>query len=255
MRFASLGSGSSGNALLVEAGATRLLLDCGFGLSEALARLARRGVLAEQLDAILVTHEHEDHASGVIKLARKFDIPVYLTYGTYAVMGGGITTLRRIHIIDSHTAFSLGDLEIHPYPVPHDAREPVQFVFADGRFRLGVLTDAGCATPHIEHMLSGLDALMLECNHDLDLLMNGTYPYPLKQRIAGRYGHLANHAAAQLIAALDCSRLQHFVAAHLSEQNNRPDLAQVAIATALNATPEWVSVATQEEGFDWRALA
>ncbi len=253
MRFASLGSGSSGNALVVEAGATRVLLDCGFGLREVLGRLARRGLLAEQLDAILVTHEHDDHAGGVAKLGRKFGIPVYLTYGTCIAMGRG--ALRGVHIIDSHTPFALGDLEIHPYPVPHDAREPAQFIFSDGRHRLGVLTDTGSSTPHIERMLSGLDALVLECNHDLELLMNGAYPYVLKQRIAGRYGHLANHAAAQLLAAVDCSRLQHLVAAHLSQENNSPELAGEAMAAALNTNRQWVTVATQEEGFGWRALA
>lgn len=254
MRFASLGSGSSGNALVVEAGATRLLVDCGFGLNDVLARLARRGVLAEQLDAILVTHEHDDHAGGVAKIARKFGIPVYLTYGTYVAMGRAGDTLRHVHIIDGDTPFALGDLSIHPYPVPHDAREPTQFVFSDGAYRFGLLTDTGSSTPHIERMLSGLDALMLECNHDLELLMNGTYPYPLKQRIAGRYGHLANHAAAQLLAAIDCSRLQHLIAAHLSQENNSPELAGRAMAAALNATRQWITIATQEDGFDWRAL-
>lgn len=254
MRFSSLGSGSEGNGLLVEVGGTRLLLDCGFRLKDVVARLGRLGVLAEQLDGILVTHEHEDHAGGVGPLARKFGIPVYITYGTLAALGGERARLPVTHLIDSHTPFSLGDLEVRPYPVPHDAREPAQFVFSDGERRLGVLTDVGCSTPHIEETLSGLDALMLECNHDENLLMNGTYPASLKQRIAGRHGHLANHAAARLIAALDCTRLQHFVAAHLSQQNNTPELVRDAMAQALNASAEWITVATQQEGFGWRDL-
>lgn len=254
IRFASLGSGSEGNGLLVEVGGTRVLLDCGFRLKDVVARLGRLGVLAEQLDAILVTHEHEDHAGGVGPLARKFGIPVYITYGTLAALGREGERLPGTHLIDSHTPFSIGALEIQPYPVPHDAREPAQYVFSDGQRRLGVLTDVGCSTPYIEETLSGLDALMLECNHDSDMLMNGPYPASLKQRIASRQGHLANQAAARLVAALDCTRLQHFVAAHLSQQNNTPELAQQAMAAALNTGAEWITVATQHEGFSWREL-
>lgn len=255
MRFASLGSGSEGNGLLVEAGGTRLLLDCGFRLKDVVARLARLGVAAEQLDGILVTHEHDDHAGGIGPLARRLGIPVYITYGTLAALGGERRRLPRIELIDSHTPFAVGGLEIRPYPVPHDAREPVQYVFHDGKRRLGVLTDVGCSTPHIEQMLSGLDALMLECNHDSEMLRNGPYPASLKQRIASRHGHLANEAAARLVAALDCTRLQHFVAAHLSRQNNTPDIVRRAMAEALNTTADWITVATQDEGFGWRAFA
>ncbi len=136
--------------------------------------------------------------------------------------------MPRVSLIDSHTPFAIGDLEIHPYPVPHDAREPSQFVFSDGDLRLGLLTDTGDSTPHIERMLSGIDALVLECNHDLELLMNGPYPPTLKRRISGRYGHLDNATAARILGGIDCSRLQHFIAAHLSAQNNTPELARVA---------------------------
>ncbi|HEY9445430.1 MAG TPA: MBL fold metallo-hydrolase [Burkholderiales bacterium] len=255
MRFASLGSGSDGNGLVVESGNTRLLLDCGFRLKDVVARLARLGMLAEQLDGILVTHEHEDHVGGVGPLARKFGIPVYITYGTLAVLRRGSARLPQTHLIDSYTPFAVGDIEVHPYPVPHDAREPAQYVFSDGQRRLGVLTDVGCATAYIEQTLSGLDALVLECNHDHELLMNGPYPHSLKQRIAGRNGHLANDAAAALVRALDCSRLQHFVAAHLSHQNNTPELARRAMAEALNTSADWIAVASQETGFDWRQIA
>lgn len=254
MRFASLGSGSEGNGLVVECGATRILLDCGFRLKDTVARLARLSLSPSDLDGIVVTHEHDDHAGGVGALSRKFGIPVYITYGTLAALGEQRTRYPRTHVIDSHSAFVIGDIEAHPYPVPHDAREPAQYVFSDGERRLGVLTDVGCSTPFIERMLSGLDALMLECNHDYDMLMSGTYPYALKQRIASRSGHLANHAAASLVAALDCSRLQHFVAAHLSRENNRPELARSAVAGALNTSADWITVATQDGGFDWREI-
>ena len=139
--------------------------------------------------------------------------------------------------------------------VPHDAREPVQFVFGDGARRLGVLTDAGCATPHIEAMLSGCDALVLECNHDAEMLRNSAYPPRLKQRIAGRFGHLDNAASAKLLASLDCGRLQHIVAAHLSQQNNKPELARHALAQALNCELEWIGIADQESGFAWREIS
>lgn len=255
MRFASLGSGSEGNGLLVESGDTRVLIDCGFNLSGTVARLGRFGLSPGDLAAVLVTHEHDDHAGGVARLARRYDLPVYLTYGTLVAMGSAGAKLPRVSLIDSHSPFVIGDLEIHPYPVPHDAREPSQFVFSDGDRRLGLLTDTGASTPHIERMLSGIDALVLECNHDLALLMNGPYPPTLKRRISGRYGHLDNDTAASILAGIDCTRLQHFVAAHLSAQNNTPELARAAMSAALNCAAAWVSIATQSEGLEWRQIS
>lgn len=254
MRFASLGSGSEGNALVVEAGRSRVLLDCGFSATETARRLARLDLEPAAIDAILVTHEHADHVGGVARFSRKFGIPVHLTYGTYvAVAAGG--AMPEVVIIDSHTPYAVGDIEIFPYPVPHDAREPAQFVFGDGALRLGVLTDAGASTPHIEAMLSGLDALVIECNHDRDLLLGSSYPEHLKRRIAGRYGHLDNGQAAQIVTAIDHQSLQHVVAAHLSQRNNRPELACAALAGALGCAPEWIGVASQDDGFGWRMLA
>ena len=255
MRFASLGSGSQGNALIVEAGSTRLMLDCGFGIGECVSRLERLGLEPADLDAILVTHEHDDHIGGVARFTRKHELPVFLTYGTLTALNGERGAPAEITIIDSHTPFAIGDIEVRPFPVPHDAREPAQFVFSDGAATLGVLTDVGSSTPHITSMLSGLSALVLECNHDADLLANGAYPPSLKRRIASRFGHLANDAAAQLLAGLDCSRLQHLIAAHLSQQNNTPDLARTAMADAVGCTPDWIGVATQEDGFSWRGVS
>ncbi len=255
MRFASLGSGSEGNALVVEAGRTRVLLDCGFSAVETTRRLARLALEPAAIEAILVTHEHADHLGGVARFSRKYDIPVYLSYGTYAAAATAGGAFAEVVIIDSHTPFAVGDVEIFPYPVPHDAREPTQFVFGDGALRLGVLTDAGSSTPHIEATLSGLDALMIECNHDRELLLGGNYPEQLKNRISGRYGHLDNGQAAQILAAIDQQRLQHVVAAHLSQSNNRPELASAALAGALNCAPDWIAVASQADGFDWRMLA
>jgi phosphoribosyl 1,2-cyclic phosphodiesterase len=254
MRFASLGSGSKGNALLIEVKDTLILLDCGFGLSEVSVRMGRLGLQAGDLDAIIVTHEHGDHGGGVAKLSTRHDIPVYLTRGTFSGLGAGGGAIAGPRFIDAYTPFAIGEAEVRPYTVPHDAREPVQFVISDGAARLGVLTDTGCPTPHIVESLSGVDALVLECNHDLDMLMNGPYTAQLKRRISGRLGHLSNEASAEIVRAMDCSRLQHVIAAHLSEKNNTPELARAALAGALNCAPDWVAIATQEDGFAWREI-
>ena len=254
MRFASLGSGSRGNALVVEAGSTRILLDCGFGLGETAARLGRLGLAPENLSAIVVTHEHEDHIGGVARLARRHSIPVWLTHGTLAGFETLFADICDLHVIDNYGSFAVGDLQVDPFPVPHDAREPAQYVFSDGARRLGVLTDTGCSTRHIEAMLSGCDALVLECNHDPGMLQISSYPQKLRERIAGRYGHLDNGAAAELLARLDTARLKHLVAAHLSQENNRPELARAALAGAIGCDPGWVDIADQDGGLGWRAL-
>lgn len=252
IRFASLGSGSKGNALLIEAGATRVLVDCGFGPRETAARLARLDVAPTSIAAVLVTHEHADHVGGVVACAARFGWAVHASHGTAAAarqLAGG--AVRRF---DSHAVFAVGDLEVHPYPVPHDAREPTQFVFSDGARSLGVLTDAGCVTPHIRAMLTGCAALLLECNHDAAMLARGRYPPLLKRRIAGEYGHLDNRAAADLLRAIGATGLAHVVAAHLSEENNTPELARAALADALGCTPDWIGVADQSGGCGWREL-
>ena len=255
MRFASLGSGSSGNSLVVEAGASRVLLDCGFSVKGALERLGRLGLAAEDLAAILVTHEHGDHVSGVFRFAGRFGIPVYLTHGTHAAITHTAGCVPPCRLIDTAAAFSIGALEIQPFPVPHDAREPVQYAFSDGNRRLGVLTDSGSITTHIAEVLQSCDALVIECNHDAELLAASTYPAMLKGRISGNFGHLENTQAAMLLKQIETRRLRHVIAAHLSEQNNRPDLARDALASALNCAPDWIGVATQENGFGWRGLA
>jgi len=253
IRFASLGSGSKGNALLVEAGRTRVLVDCGFGAREMASRLLRLGVEPTSIDAILITHEHADHVGGAVPCAGRFGWAIHASHGTAAAARQlAATHVRRF---DSHTAFAIGDLEIHPYPVPHDAREPTQFVFSDGARRLGVLTDVGAITPHIVKMLAACEALVLECNHDAALLAKGRYPPQLKRRIAGEFGHLENQAAAALLRTIGSTRLQHMVAAHLSDENNTPALARAALADALGCAPDWIGIADQAEGFGWRELA
>ena len=254
MRFASLGSGSQGNSLIVDGGDTKLLLDCGFSTRLTLDKLARLAVSVEEISAILVSHEHGDHVAGVSRLVGRFGIPVYLSHGTHAAIACGKNTLPECRLIDSHTPFSIGSLEIHPYPVPHDAREPVQYAFADGRHRLGVLTDSGSITPHVIDVLQRCDALVLECNHDSGLLSASDYPMMLKRRISGNLGHLENEQAAALLLRIETQQLQHIVAAHLSEKNNSPQLAAKALASALNCAEEWIGVASQTDGFGWRQL-
>lgn len=253
MRFASLGSGSRGNALLVEGGNTRVLIDAGFGPREMVRRLERLGLAADDVDAVLVTHEHSDHIGGAFSCARRFGWSVVLTHGTLAASRDDAADVRTT-IIDSHDEFSIGDVCVQPFPVPHDAREPVQFVLADGHRRLGVLTDAGHVTPHMIAMLDACDALVLECNHDVGMLESGKYPPSLKRRIGGLWGHLDNVAAASLLAQIGVGKLQHVLAAHLSEENNSPELVCAALAAALGCEQDWIGIATQDEGFDWREL-
>jgi phosphoribosyl 1,2-cyclic phosphodiesterase len=253
LRFASLGSGSQGNSLVVECRATRILLDCGFGLNITVSRLARLRLDPADVNAIVVTHEHEDHAGGVARLARRFDIPVWMTYGTFASLQPLFDGVA-VRIIDNYAAFAVQDIHVEPFPVPHDAREPAQYIFGDGLRRLGVMTDVGEPTRHIERMLSGCNGLVLECNHDETMLQQGSYPQPLKDRIASRQGHLDNSAAAALLGRLDRSRLSCLVAAHLSQQNNHPDLARAALARVMGCDTNWIRVAEQDAGLDWIAV-
>lgn len=249
MRFASLGSGSAGNGLVVEVARTRVMLDCGFGLNDAVNRLARLGLQPADLTGIVITHEHADHIGGAGRFARKFKLPVWLTAGTLS-MAQDLEHVD-VHVIDSHTLFSVQDMAVQPFPVPHDAREPVQFVFSDGAKRLGVLTDVGSSTAHIETMLARMDALILECNHDHTMLDQGAYPPRLKQRVGGRFGHLENGQSAELLGKIKHDKLQCVMAAHISRKNNTPSLARRALAQALNCADNEVRVACQFAGFDW----
>jgi phosphoribosyl 1,2-cyclic phosphodiesterase len=250
MRFASLGSGSEGNALIVQCNETAIMLDCGFGVRELVKRSERVGFDLSTLDAIVVTHEHSDHVGGAARVARNLGIPVWMTFGTLTAtqsMWNDVT----VRGFDSHDAFAIGDIECRPFPVPHDAREPAQFVFTDGDLRLGVLTDVGESTTHIEASLSDCDALFLEANHCETMLDQSPYPTSLKRRIAGRFGHLSNRDSAALLARVASAKLKHVVGAHLSQQNNTSELVIDAFQQVLTGLDVKISVASQVEGSQW----
>ena len=258
MRFCSLGSGSGGNATVVETRSgtrtSRVLIDCGFSARELESRLARAGLQTEDLDAVFVTHEHGDHVGCAVALARRRRLPLWMSRGTWRAIGepeaDGLLQFAR-----DGQPISVGDLLLNPYTVAHDAQEPLQLRVSNGARHLGVLTDVGSITPHMLANLQGCDALLLECNHDRDLLEQSRYPASLKARIGGRFGHLSNETAAEILAACMHGGLRHLVAAHLSEQNNRPELARAALAKVCGGAPRDIVVADPLQGFGWLSLA
>ncbi|WLD57282.1 MBL fold metallo-hydrolase [Salinispirillum sp. LH 10-3-1] len=249
MRFASLGSGSKGNATLITAADTAVLVDCGFSVKETLLRMARLDFAPERLTAILVTHEHGDHAKGVMALSRRLKVPVYMSAGT-AIALDCIADVQ-VRVIDLHQSFALGDVHVHPVAVPHDAREACQFVLSFGEQRLGILTDLGHVTPHVVSAYQAVDALILEANHDPEMLAVGPYPPSLKRRVGGPLGHLSNGQSAELLSQIDLQRLQRVVISHISEQNNDLSLAESVLAAAIPGHEAKLQINLQDTGFDW----
>ncbi|MFK0086418.1 MBL fold metallo-hydrolase [Pseudomonas sp. NPDC090755] len=252
MRFAVLGSGSQGNGTLIASDDTLVLVDCGFSLRETERRLALLGVSADQLSAVVVTHEHADHVHGVGLLSRRYNVPVYLSRGT---LRGMRKPVEAAGFLAAGETLQINGLGITAVGVTHDALEPLQYVFSDGRRRLGVLTDLGSYDAALLDSYRGLDALVIEANHCLDLLGRGAYPRFLKLRVGGNYGHLNNHQAARLVSELDWQNLQHLVLAHLSSKNNQPQLARQSFVDTLGCDPDWLQVANQDCGLDWREIA
>ncbi len=253
MEFAVAGSGSRGNATVVRAGGTTVMVDCGFTFSEIKRRLERLKLAVDDLDALLVTHEHGDHISGVGRLAARAGVPVYSSAGT-ARAAEQRRQFEGAKIFDSHASFAIGDLEITPLIVPHDAAEPTQFLLSDGARRLAIMTDIGHATPFVIDSLANLDGLIVESNHDAGMLASGPYPETLKRRVGGSYGHLSNEQTEELLRTLELSNLHTLALAHLSEKNNRPEIARRAAANALGCETAWVLVADQDEGLPWQIL-
>ena len=257
LRFKSLGSGSSGNATLVEAQSgthtTRLLIDCGLRLRDLEARLIEAGTSAEDLDAIFITHEHGDHVGCARSFVNRYATPVWMSQGTRLAVSdeAWATHQHLMHVARDGCTLELGGLQAMPFTVPHDAREPLQLRCSDGDRHLGVVTDLGHASSHVIASLQGCHALLLEANHDPELLRRSTYPSFLKQRVAGPWGHLANHAAAELLASVKHDQLNHVLAAHLSERNNTPELARASLSAALGCDMLDIDVADPQSGSAW----
>ena len=258
MRFCSLGSGSAGNATLIEASQgithTTVLIDCGFSLRELCRRLARAGSAPEQLSAIFITHEHGDHAGCALSLARQYQLPLFTSRGTWRAIGSPDFDPALLHLTQDGERLTLGDIELRPFAVPHDANEPLQLSASDGHRRLGVITDIGSLTPSVVQHLQYCNALLLECNHDEALLRASSYPVSLKRRILGSHGHLSNASAAALLKQCLHQGLRHVVAAHLSERNNSPALAAAALGEILDRPAADIPVASQTLGIDWLDL-
>ncbi len=237
MQFSSIASGSSGNCLYAGNDDTHLLIDAGISKKRIEEGLVSFGVAGSDIDGILVTHEHTDHIQGLGVWSRKYHVPIYATYGTIkeirkcASLGKIDDTLY--HVIRPDEAFRIGNISINPFSIPHDASDPVSFCIQDASARIGQVTDLGCFDRYILEALQDCDLLYVEANHDVRMLETGPYPYMLKRRIAGNYGHLCNEAAGQLIGQLHNERLRQVILGHLSKENNFPDLALEAVRAEL----------------------
>jgi len=247
--FASLGSGSRGNGTLIDLGGHLILVDCGFTLKQTEARLRRLDVRPGDLAAILVTHEHSDHIGGVAALAYKYCIPVHASYGTLRAAQGRLVG----QAFDSHHPFMIGPVNVSPVIVPHDAREPTQFVFDYQGLRLGVVSDLGHVTPFVIEQFTGCRGLLMESNYEPDMLWCGRYPEAVKRRIDSPLGHLSNAQAAGFLAAIANPELD-VVVGHVSEQNNHPEHLAAAFEP-LRGEVAALQFATQEEGVHWVTLA
>ena len=254
MRFCALGSGSRGNATVIDSGNTRILLDCGFPARELEKRAAQAGIRLDTLDAIVVTHEHGDHIRGVGAVARRYQLPVWATHGT--LRQGKCGQLPVEHRFSPHTeGFDIGDIRVHPVPVPHDATEPCQYIFSSNNAKLGILTDLGCITPLVTEAFRQLDLLLLECNHDSQMLAAGPYPPALQARVAGNLGHLNNFQAMSLLDSIETEQLQHLVLGHLSEKNNHPDKVTMAIHERCSHVADRFSILQQDVVSEWFAIS
>jgi phosphoribosyl 1,2-cyclic phosphodiesterase len=248
IRISILASGSTGNSTLLETGNTILLIDAGLGKKELTRRFAALGrTFPERVDAILVTHEHTDHSNALAQLARLWDCPAYLTEPTHREIvkmyaddpanPGKKATFDRIEYVRAGEHFEIGDVEINAFRIPHDAADPVGFAFRSNGSKVAITTDLGYLPEHVKQHLREADFLMLESNHDLDMLKVGPYPWHIKQRVMSRTGHLSNNVVSEFLSDSEVfdARPRHLVLAHLSEQNNHPDIARLSAEQALAA--------------------
>jgi len=235
-----LASGSRGNSSVLATSSTRVLIDCGLSCRETCHRLAAQGIAPESLNAIIITHEHSDHVAGVYVMAKKFRLPVYMTAPTHGAWqrqckdsAGNRVQVERLEVFSPGKGFCVGDVEIMPFTIPHDAADPVGFRFVAEGVRMAIATDLGFMAQNVKDQLRSCDGLILEANHDLEMLRVGPYPWSVKQRVMSRVGHLSNDALAEFLTTDYDGGAAFLILAHLSEQNNHPDLARVAAERAL----------------------
>ncbi|MCB1047244.1 MAG: MBL fold metallo-hydrolase [Calditrichaeota bacterium] len=249
-----LASGSKGNSLVLRTHQGCLLVDAGLSARELLRRLSMVGVPATDLAGVLLSHAHSDHSSGLGVLCRKLGLPVFTSAGTQSACARHLTGHGRLHTIRAGQPFQVLGLDILPFAVSHDCREPLMFRVEAGQTRLAIATDLGVADPGVSQHLHGLDLLVLESNHDLERLLAGPYPWQLKQRVRGPRGHLSNRQAAELLCEVLGPRLKHVILGHLSDTNNTPALALETVRSLLRerglVQPE-LRVAAQSEPGEW----
>lgn len=253
MQFCSLGSGSQGNSFLIKHQNSCILLDCGFGLAETEKRLKFHKVSPSEIDAILLTHEHEDHVKGAFSISNKYSLPIYLTHGTYSMCFKRNKASFNIdfRFIVNEKKFNINKINITPITVPHDAREPVQFKFVTNDSKFAIITDLGFGSPYLLKSLCDLTAIIIECNHEDKLLQISDYPESIKNRVSGRYGHLNNKEAARILKYITSKNLKFIGAAHLSDKNNNPDFVKKELSSAIGEDQSFIKIIDQKNGFNW----
>lgn len=252
LRVASLGSGSAGNSCLISSPTTTLLLDCGFALKQTALRMQALGLGIDDIDAILVTHEHSDHVRGLGPIARKCEAPVWITHGTFDAWRD--KKLKRVNFFTAHQAFTIGDIEVQPFPTPHDAAESCQYIFSFNGESFAVVTDLGACTPHIKEKIERVNGMLIECNYDIQMLRSGPYPPSLQSRIQSNFGHLGNQQSAELLAQIDHPGLSTILLGHLSEKNNTPEIAYATVSSLVNDAGR-IHVLAQHEPSEWFEIA
>jgi phosphoribosyl 1,2-cyclic phosphodiesterase len=238
----NLASGSRGNSTVIRSSRTALLVDCGLSCRQLCLRLEECRIAPDSLDAILITHEHSDHVGGLHVMAKKFRVPVYMTAPTHEAWrrifrdsAGNPVAAERLETIVPGRGFTIGDIAVQPFTIPHDAADPSGYTFTAEGIKVGVATDLGYLPPNVKDCLTGCQLLYIESNHDLEMLRTGSYPWAVKQRVMSRVGHLSNAALAEFLANDYDGAAACIVLAHLSEQNNHPELARRAAEEALAA--------------------